>query len=121
MALKGGPKKPGSGRKKGTTNKNSLSLKEKAEELGVDPFEVLLMFCKGDWEGLGYKSGEQLKAGKGGETYYVDTITSDQRLKASSEACKYLHPTLKSIDAVVKTQTDDRPLKHLTDEELDEL
>lgn len=121
MALKGTPRAPNAGRKKGTPNKNSLPLMEKAQKLGVDPFEVLLMFCKGDWDGLGYFSSTITKFGKGGETYEVDTVTADQRLKAAAEACKYLYPTLKSTEGTVKVVTNDRPLKYLTDEELDAL
>lgn len=123
MRPKGSIKTPGSGRKKGTPNKDSLSLKERARELGVDPFVILLMYAKGDWKGLGYSSPTKLVASKSGECYEVDVITTDHRLKAAAEACQYLHPKRKAIEGSLdlgKTQGD-RPLKHLSDEELDAL
>lgn len=83
--------KPGNtaGRKKGTPNKATLPLEQKALELGVDPFEILLRFAGGDWKGLGYKS----------EAYEDGfTISPEMRLKAASEACQYLLAKKKAIE-----------------------
>jgi hypothetical protein len=109
---KGAPKPPGSGRKKGTVNKDSLPLKEKAQALGVDPFEILLHFAAGDWKSLGYEDDKNLAG---------DYIIQPQvRVKAAGDACQYLHPKLKQIEAVVKNSPlDDRPLKDMSDEELE--
>lgn len=110
--VKGGPKLPNSGRKKGTTNKNSLPLKEKAQALGVDPFEILLHFASGNWKALGYEDEKNL-AGE-----YL--IQPQVRMKAAGDACQYLHPKLKQVDAVIKNSPlDDRPLEHMSDEELE--
>lgn len=122
MRPAGSKKTPGSGRKKGTPNKDTIPLEEKAKEIGVDPFEILLKFAKGDWEGLGFKSATITRIGKNGEAYEVDAITPDHRLKAASEACQYLYPKRKAI--LVEQPFDpnaNRPLKDLSDEELDEL
>ena len=36
------------GRTKGTPNKNTKALLDKAAEMNVDPYEVLLLIVKGD-------------------------------------------------------------------------
>ena len=102
--IKGSPKTVGSGRKKGTPNKSISPLKERAQALGVDPFEVLLLFAKGDWKALGYDA----------ETYTVHskdfsnellTIQPQVRAKAAAEACQYLFPKLKAIEHTGKDGT----------------
>lgn len=87
------------GRAKGTPNKKSVLLDEKAKELGVDPFTILLKFAAGDWEGLGYKNEIFVKEtadGKGHSLGY--TITPEMRLKAAAEACQYLLAKKKAIE-----------------------
>lgn len=88
---------PGSGRKKGTPNKRNQEIIDKAEELGVDPFEIILLFAKRDWKALGYKSETVIKAAKNG-TYEVDTITAQMQLSAAIEAAQYLYPKRKAIE-----------------------
>lgn len=119
-APKGHPKY--GGRKKGTPNKTALPLYQKAQELGVDPFVILLLFAKGDWKGLGYESATKMRSGKNGEVIYEDIIGPDHRLKAAAEACQYLHSKRKAIEVkeVEKDPAED-PLEHLSDEELDDL
>ncbi len=95
---KGEPKTPGSGRKKGTRNKESIPLWEKAKELGIDPFEVLLHFTNGNWKQLGYPGPTETKYLRDGTSYESPIITPDMRLRASSEACQYIHPKLKAIE-----------------------
>lgn len=102
---KGSIKTPGSGRKKGSPNKDSLPLEQKARELDVDPFLILLLFAKGDWESLGYKTATRTMCSKSGETYEVDSVTADHRLKAAGEACQYLYPKRKAIQ-MLTTITD---------------
>lgn len=116
-----GHKKYG-GRKKGTLNKSALPLHERARTLGVDPFEILLLFCKRDWKALGYDSATEVKVGKGGECYEIERITPEHRLRAASEACQYLHPKRKAVEVLdVKDPNENRPLKGVTNEELDEM
>ncbi len=103
------PRKPGSqksgGRKAGTPNKKTQSLEDKAREMEVDPFEILLRVAKGDWRGLGYKE---------------NVISLETRLKAASEACTYLFPKRKAIQITAPFDPDvDRPLKGWSDEDLD--
>lgn len=81
--VKGQARFPTSGKKKGTKNKKTQSLIDKAEVLGVDPFEVLLLFAKNDWRSLGY---------------HEPLIDPDTRVHAAKEACKYLYSQRKAID-----------------------
>lgn len=94
--------KPISGDKKtrkGVPNKCSFQAKQIAEEMGVDPFRVLLMIVSDDWEGLGYSSPTYLKYDKSGESSWEeDRITLDHRLTAAKEATKYLHQQLKAVE-----------------------
>lgn len=101
MAGKG--RHDGGGRRKGSPNKRTVLLIEKAAYLKVDPFEILLLVAKGDWQGLGYE---------------FNPITLGDRLAAATQACQYLYPKRKAIDVIQKTNIE-RPYGHLTDEELD--
>lgn len=86
------------GRPKGARSKINQLAHEKAEEMGVDPFKVLLMFAKGDWKALGYATETYIsKTGKDGDTlsYHVEPNT---RAKCASDACRYLHPTQKAVE-----------------------
>lgn len=97
MGLSGRPKTPGSGRKKNTRNKDSVPLKQKAAELGIDPFEILLYFAAGDWKKLGYTSETYTVYSKdvSNEEY---TIQPSVRAKAAGEACQYIYPKLKAVE-----------------------
>lgn len=87
------------GREKGTPNKNTQTLREKAEQLGVDPFEIQLLFAKGDWSSLGYPSQSRVVSyTKDGVEILQDYIQPDLRLKAACEATKYLEPQRKAIE-----------------------
>lgn len=85
------------GRVKGTPNKQTQSLHEIAEKLECNPFEVLLHFAKGDYEGLGYSEYQQ-RVTKTGEVVDELTIPPGLRQKAAKDACEYLHPKRKAIE-----------------------
>jgi hypothetical protein len=72
MAFSVGHKKQG-GRQKGTPNKASQSLMEKAEAMGIDPFMELLKLIR---------NGE----------------TEMTRMMALKEACQYLYPKRKAVE-----------------------
>lgn len=82
------------GRSKGTPNKKTQHLIELADQLNVNPFEVLLLFAKGDWKALGYESPTRDMANGLTE----DTIPVQARLKAAVEAAKYLYPQKKAVE-----------------------
>ena len=92
-----GDKKTG-GRRKGIPNKVTQTLIEKAEELGCNPFEVLIRFANGDWKGLGYDNEVYFKENAQGETKMGYTISPDLRAKCAIEAAKYLYPTRKAVE-----------------------
>lgn len=85
------------GRQKGTPNKRTTELAQKAEELNIDPFEVILLYAKRDWKALGFTSPTVTKASKNG-TYEVDTISAEMQLSAASEAAQYLYPKRKATE-----------------------
>lgn len=99
---KKGERTPGSGRPKGLPNKNTKTLMERAEALGVDPFKILLLFANNDWKGLGYTE---------------NSITNDQRLNATKEASKYLYPQRRAIE-VSGPDGGDIPLKSRAGEQI---
>ncbi len=84
---------PGSGRKPGTLNKKTLSLQEKCDKAGVDPWEKLLEFL-------------------------IYPCEPGLRLAAIKEMCKYLYPQRKAIEHTV-TPGGQRQLQGKSDEALD--
>lgn len=86
------------GSRKGIPNRRTLNAEMKAKELGIDPFECLLLFVKGDWEKLGYDSAKYVASI--GEHGVVEKWTIDPavRAKAAMEACNYLMPKRKAIE-----------------------
>lgn len=97
MAAPKGHKRWG-GRAKGTPNASTLPLEAKAKELGVDPFEILLLFAAGDWKALGYQE-EQAPSGFSKEgVVYKYTIDPSVRSKAAAEVCSYLYAKRKALE-----------------------
>jgi hypothetical protein len=121
MAFRKGEKRhPNAGRKAGTPNKNTQTLIDKAKELGVDPFDVVLRFAKGDWKGLGYDAEKETKFTAAGIEYEEYLIKPEMRLKAASEACQYILPKRKAIEQSIDPATAEmlERLEKLTDKEL---
>jgi hypothetical protein len=89
LAKKGEARNP-NGVNSGRNNKvkEYKFAREKATELGVDPFEVLLLFAGNRSAAL--NPGNPIAA-------KMD-IPLDLRLKAAIEAAKYVHPTLKAVE-----------------------
>lgn len=71
------------GRRKGSLNKKNAQMLEMAERLGVNPFEILLQFAKGDHKALRINPKQ---------------LTPDHRLKAAGEASQYLYPKRKALE-----------------------
>lgn len=105
MPFEPGHKKAG-GRPKGSKNKDSVFVQEKAKELGINPFEVLLYFAAGDWKSLGYKSETFIRYGAQGIQNEEFTIEPNTRAKAAGEACQYLYPKLKAVEHSGAISTD---------------
>ncbi len=88
------------GRRPGALNlktKFGPKAEETAKRLGVDPFEILLLFASNDWKALGYNSATREVATKGGGFVEVDTIQPIERIAAAKSACPYLLPTKQAI------------------------
>lgn len=92
------------GREKGTPNKSTTRLRELAEKHKCDPFEVLLMFAKGDYQGLGYEKERTVSVSEFGEVREL-TISPELRQKSAKDACKFLEPELKAIDHGISDET----------------
>lgn len=101
-SFKPGQKKPtGSGRKKGQITKDRQMLLDKAKELDVDPFEILLLFAADRWKDLGYAKAEQTVYTAGGGHFQERTISAELRARCAADACQYMLPRLKAIDVNV--------------------
>lgn len=89
-------------RPKGNKNKKTLEFVERAEALGVDPIDVMLLFAKGDWKALGYKA-EMYVASEGKDSSSMKfTIDPAIRLKAASEACQYINAKKRHVEVTGK-------------------
>jgi antitoxin component of RelBE/YafQ-DinJ toxin-antitoxin module len=89
----GSPRPEGAGRKPGTPNRATSEAKRLAEEMGVDPFQVLLLFVKGDAEALDLPV-HQLADG----TEARRAVPLDMRLDAAKAAVQYLLPKRKALE-----------------------
>lgn len=96
MATKTGEKT--GGRRKGTPNKDSVPLAERAAALGIDPFEILLHFAAGNYKELGYAEERIVVGINEWGTWEKYTIDHAVRQKAAAEACSYLFPKKKAIE-----------------------
>lgn len=103
------------GRVKGTLTQKRKELYEIADEMGVDPFEVLLQFAKGDWQGLGYQSETYLIPSQSG-AIEKRIIEPELRFAAAKELAKYLRPQLKAIEHSVDSENPLEPKVELTEE-----
>lgn len=86
------------GRKKGTQNKRTLMVNDIMQRVAVDPLEILMLFAKGDWKGLGYDSEVYVMENASGATKIGYVISPELRLSAAKEASQYLYPKKKEAD-----------------------
>lgn len=98
MPFKKGEVSNPAGKPKGALNKNNREAARLAQELGIDPFVILLHFANNNWEKLGYKSEYNTLFGEKGIPYEVPIIGPELRVSAAKEACKYIIPQLKAVE-----------------------
>lgn len=91
-----GKKKTG-GRQKGVPNKRSFDAQKLAEDLGVDPLEILLHAASNNYSALGYESAITTKL-VGENAITEDTIPVQLRVQAAKEAAQYLYAKRKAIE-----------------------
>lgn len=106
MAFAPGHKKAG-GRAKGTKNRDKQTLQELTDKLGVDPFQVLLLFAKGDWKALKYEAECYFSEKPDGAVKMGYVISPELRQKSAADACKYLYPQLKAVEHSGGVKTND--------------
>jgi hypothetical protein len=92
-----GSKKTG-GRQKGTLNKFTWNVQQMAEDLGVNPFEIMLKIAANDWRGLGYENEFTFVATASGDVKSMPYITLKDRLEASSKLAPFIAPTKKAVE-----------------------
>lgn len=93
------------GRSKGTPNKKTFDAQKMAEDLGVDPLEILLHAASNNYQALGYESAITTKL-VGENAITEDTIPISTRVQAAKEAAQYLYPKRKAIEHTGKDGTD---------------
>lgn len=71
------------------------TARERAKELGIDPFEIMLKFAAGDYVGLGMSEDEKEQ----------NAITPSMRLAAAIEATQYIHPKRRSTELSMPPKT----------------
>ena len=97
MGFQKGHKKTG-GRQKGSKNKFLGEVYFIAEKTKCNPLEILCYFATGNWKALGYESSCYHVETPNGDVKEVDIIKPEMRLKAASDACKYLFPQKKAVE-----------------------
>ena len=85
-------------RTKGTKNKVTKLAQEKAVELGIDPFEILLLIAGERFEALGYNERTELKVTPEGKEYSEYVLPPYMRMQAARDAVQYLLPKRKSVE-----------------------
>lgn len=84
--------------RKGRPNRVTQEAQALAQELGINPFKILLYFAAGDWKALGYESGTVTMYTAKGEPYEVDLLEPGHRLQGAKEAVQYLLPKRRAVE-----------------------
>lgn len=85
-------------RRKGQASIKTIDAQKLAQELDIDPFEILLLFAANKWEELGYMAPTRTVRMKSGDSYETDTITAETRVTAAKDAASYLLPKRKAVE-----------------------
>lgn len=92
------------GRQKGTPNKDTLQLEDKAKALGCDVFETAIYFASGNWKALGYESEVYHMEKPDGAVTMGFVITPQMRLLAIKELLQYIYPKKKTVEVGTSSQ-----------------
>jgi hypothetical protein len=85
------------GRPKGVPNKRTLEAARIAEEMGIDPFRILLHFANNDFYAL-YPEEAHLRPKRGEMRPKHHNIPQQFRVDSAKEATKYILPQRKAIE-----------------------
>ncbi|MGE3608022.1 MAG: hypothetical protein AB7I27_00440 [Bacteriovoracaceae bacterium] len=99
------------GRVKGQPNKSTQELLDIAKKHNCNPFEILIMFANGDYEGLGYEEERTVSVSEFGEVREL-TISPELRAKCAEKACEYLHPKRKAVEHSVSDETVEKVISY---------
>lgn len=87
------------GRQKGTLNKERLPVEAIAAKYKLQPFDVLMMIINDDFSALGYENSVYVKESASGESTTIGyVLTPEMRLRAATEANKYLYAQRKAVE-----------------------
>lgn len=84
------------GRQAGTPNRKTQELHELMDKVGCNPFEILILFAKGDYEALGYPKYFFKQIGE--NVIEELSISPELRQKSAKDACEYLFSKRKAIE-----------------------
>lgn len=90
-------------RPKGSMNKRTAEADEICRKLKCDPFEVLILFAKGDWKALGYDAETYVTEKADGSYKMGYTISPETRMAAAAKATPFIYATKKTPE---QDQTD---------------
>ena len=100
------------GRPPGIPDRRSRGAEARAEELGIDPLEVLLLVAGDRWAAL--HPGEPEVDAQGCRRH----VPLELRLKAAKEAAAFLHPRLKAVEHAAANEDPLAPYMAMSMEEL---
>lgn len=108
------------GRKKGSLNKDTRTLIDKARELKCDPFEIMLRFAAEDWKGLGYPERTRTTFTPQGIEVEEFIIPPALRASCAKEAARYIYAPRRPLDDNIDPEILEaiRALENKSDEEL---
>lgn len=84
-------------RTKGAKNKRSFQAEWLAQEMDVDPLEILLWIASGNWKALGLPAETKISYTSAGIEFEEHYIRIQDRAKAAGDACKYLYATKQNV------------------------
>ena len=93
------------GRPPGIADRRSRGAEARAEKLGIDPIEILLLLAADRWCEL--HPGEPEVDAQGGRPH----VPLELRLQAAKAAAAFLHPRLKAVE-VEHAAADENPFAH---------
>jgi hypothetical protein len=85
------------------------------EQLGVDPFEILLFFAKGDWKSLGYEQATRTYFTAAGIEAEEEIIKPELRMQAAKEACQYVLPKRKATEMTITDEARMKEIERMSD------